>query len=79
MVKDPPTNAGDVRDTGSIPGLGRPPGGGHGNPIQYSCLEDTMGKAMVFPLIMDGCKIRTLKKAECQRIMPLHCGAGEDS
>ena len=33
-------NAGDVRDRGSIPGLGRSPGGGHGNPIQYSCLEN---------------------------------------
>ena len=31
---------GDVRDTGLIPGLGRSPGGGHGNPLQYSCLEN---------------------------------------
>ena len=36
MVKNPPTNAGDVRDVGSIPGLGRSPGGGNGNPFQYS-------------------------------------------
>ena len=36
-VKNPPANAGDL---GSIPGLGRPPGGGHGNPLQYSCLEN---------------------------------------
>ena len=35
---------GDVRDTGSIPGLGRSPGGGHGNPLQYSCLENPMDK-----------------------------------
>ena len=34
MVKNPPANAGDVRDTGSIPGSGRFPGGGHGNPLQ---------------------------------------------
>ena len=40
--KDPPANAGDVRDTGSIPGLGISPGGGHGNPLQYSCLENSM-------------------------------------
>ena len=40
MVKNPPSNAGDKRDTGSIPGLGRSPGGGHGNPLQYSCLEN---------------------------------------
>ena len=39
MVKNPSANAGDVRDSGSIPGSGRPPGGGHGNPPQYSCLE----------------------------------------
>ena len=40
VVKDLPTNAGDIRDLGSIPGLGRPPGGGHGHPLQYSCLEN---------------------------------------
>ena len=39
MVKNSPANAGDVRDTGSIPGSGRFPGGGHGNPLQYSCLR----------------------------------------
>ena len=39
VVKNLPANAGDVRDTGLIPGLGRSPGGGHGNPFQYSCLE----------------------------------------
>ena len=38
-VKNLPTNAGDLRDMGSIPGLGRHPGEGHGNPLQYSCLE----------------------------------------
>jgi len=40
MVKNPPASAGDKRDTGSIPGSGRSPGGGHGNPCQYSCLEN---------------------------------------
>ena len=38
VVKNPPVNAGDVRDAGSVPELGRSPGGGHGNPLQYSCL-----------------------------------------
>ena len=42
VVKNPPANAGDVRDTGSIPGLGRSPGGGHGNPLQYFCLQNPM-------------------------------------
>ena len=40
MVKNPPTNAGDIRDVGLIPGSGRSPGGGHGNPLQYSCLKN---------------------------------------
>ena len=43
-VKNLPTNAGDLRDLGSIPGLGRSPGGGHGNPYQYSCLENPMDR-----------------------------------
>ena len=44
VVKNPPANAGDIRDTGWIPGLGRSPGGGHGNPLQYSCLENPHGQ-----------------------------------
>ena len=42
MVKNLPANAGDIRDTGLILGSGRSPGGGHGNPLQYSCLENYM-------------------------------------
>ena len=44
VVKNLPASAGGVRDGGSIPGLGRSPGGGHGNPLQYSCLEDPMDR-----------------------------------
>ena len=44
MVKNMPANAGDRRDVGSIPGSGRSPGGGHGNPLQYSCLEKPMDR-----------------------------------
>ena len=44
VVKNPLANAGDVRDVGSIPEWGRSPGGGHGNPLQYSCLENPMDK-----------------------------------
>ena len=40
-VKNPPTNAGDIRHLGLIPGSGRSPGGGHGNLLQYSCLENS--------------------------------------
>ena len=52
VVKNQPTNAGDAGDTSagdagdasSIPGLGRAPGGGHGSPLQYSCLENPMDR-----------------------------------
>ena len=44
MVKNPPANAGDTGDLGSITGLGRSPGVGNGNPLQYSCLENSMDR-----------------------------------
>ena len=44
VVKNLPAIAGDTKDTGSIPGSGRPPGEGNGNPLQYSCLENSMGR-----------------------------------
>ena len=44
MVKNLSANVGDIRDAGSIPGLGRTPGGGHGNPLQYSCPEKPMDR-----------------------------------
>ena len=44
VLKNPPANAGDTRDVGSIPGVGKSPGGGHDNPFQYSCLENSMGR-----------------------------------
>ena len=44
VVKNPPANAGDIKDTILIPGSGRYPGGGYGNPLQYSCLENPMDR-----------------------------------
>ena len=44
VVKNPPANAGDLRDSSWIPGLGIFPGEGHGNPLQYSCLENPMDR-----------------------------------
>ena len=44
VAKNVPANVGDVRDASSTPGLGRFPGGGHGNPLQYSCLENPMDR-----------------------------------
>ena len=44
MIKNLPANAGDMRDVGLIPGSGRCPGGGHGNSLQYSCLENPVDR-----------------------------------
>ena len=44
VVKNPPASAGDTRDVGSIPESGRSAGGGHGNPLQFSCLENPMNR-----------------------------------
>ena len=44
VLKNPPANSGDLRDVGSIPGSGRSPGEGNGNPLQYSCLENYMDR-----------------------------------
>ena len=46
-----PASAGDVRDAGSIPGSGRSPGVGHGNPLQYSCLENSHGQRSLVGLV----------------------------
>ena len=56
MVKNLPANAGDIRDTGSFPGLGRFPGGGHDNPLQYSCLENPHGQRSLEDYSPWGCK-----------------------
>ena len=44
VVKNPPANAGDIRDSDSIPGSGRFPGGGHGNSLQYFCVENPINR-----------------------------------
>ena len=56
VVKNPPANAGDARDVGLIPGSGRFPGGGHGNPLQYSCLENPMDRGAMVGYNPQGCK-----------------------
>ena len=52
VVKNTPTNAGDVREAGLIPGLGKSPGGGHGNPLQYPSLDDFMNRAAWWATVM---------------------------
>ena len=56
VVKNPPANTGDIRDVGSIPGLGKSPGGGHGNPLQYSCLGNPYGQRSLAGYSSWGCK-----------------------
>ena len=51
MVKNLLANAGDIRDAGSIPELGRPPGGGRSNPLQYSCLENPTDRGAWWPTV----------------------------
>ena len=46
VIKNPPANAGDIRDQGLIPGWERSPAGGNGNPLQYSCLENPMDRGL---------------------------------
>ena len=62
MVKNPPANAGDIRDLGSIPGLGRSPRGGHGSPLQYSCLENPRTEELA-GYSPQGCKESDMTKA----------------
>ena len=51
VVKNPPANAGDIRDAGSIPMLERSLGGGNGNPLQYSCLENPMDRGAWWAIV----------------------------
>ena len=51
VVKNPPANVGDIRAVGSIPGSGRSPGEDHGNPLQYSCLENSMDRGAWWPTV----------------------------
>ena len=62
VVKSPPANAGDLRNTGSIPGSGRFPGKGHGNPHQYSCLENPMDRGTWWVTVLGVTQSRTRLK-----------------
>ena len=56
VLKNPPASSGEIRDVGLIPGLGRYPGGGHGNPLQCSCLEKSHGQRNLVGYSPLGCK-----------------------
>ena len=62
VVKNMPANAGDLKDMGSFPGLGRSPGGGHGNPLQYSCPENPMDRGAWRAIVHRTTKHRTRLK-----------------
>jgi len=59
VVKNLPANAGDIRDTGLIPGSGRYPGGGLHNPLQYSCLENPVDRGVWWATVCGVAKSRT--------------------
>ena len=62
MVKNVPANAGDIRNSGSIPGSGRSVGGGHDNPLQYSRLENPMDRGARWATVQGVAKSRTRLK-----------------
>ena len=64
MVKNLHANAGDIRDMGSIPGSGRSPGGGHGNPLQYSCLKNPMDRGAWWATVHGVAKSGTTEATE---------------
>ena len=70
VVKNPPASAGDVRHVGSIPGSGRCPGEGHGNPLQHPCLENPMDRgvwqAVVHKVAKSWTQLKRLSHAQIQ-------------
>ena len=73
VVKNPPPNARDVRDTDLIPGSKRSPGGGHGNPLHYSCLENPMDKgdwqATVHRVTENRTRLKRLSTHACTEVL----------
>ena len=72
VVQNLPTNAGEVRDVGSIPGSGRSPEGGHGNPFQFSCLENPMDRGALWATVHRVAK----SLAKLKRLSMHACGNG---
>ena len=73
VVKNPPANAGNIRQAGSIPGLGRSPGGGHGNPIQNSCLENPMDRGAWRATVYRVAKSQTVQFSSVAQSCPTLC------
>ena len=74
VVKNPSNNAGDIKDLGSIiPGSGRSPGGGHGNPLQYSCLGNPMDRGAWWATVHRIAKNQTQLKQLCMHAAAPKC------
>ena len=70
VVEKSPANAGDTGDTGSIPGLGRSPGEGNGNPLRYSCLENPVDRGAWWATVHEGPKSQTqLSRHTCTCVL----------
>ena len=67
VVQNPPANAGDVRDAGSVPGSRRLPAGGHSYPLQYSCLENPMDRGAQ-GLVLDKLKVFPSKEKKTNTV-----------
>ena len=65
VLKNPPANAGDIRDLGSIPESGRSSAGGNGNPLQNSCLENPMDRGAWWAAVHRGCKELDVTEHAC--------------
>ena len=72
VVKNPSANAEDIRDSGSIPGWGRSPGGGYGNPLQYACLENPMDREAWWATVHRVTNSRTWLKRLSKHTCTLH-------
>ena len=64
VVKNPPASAGDTRDASSVPGSGRSPGVGNGNPLQYSCLGNSMDRGVWWAIVHGVTKSQTWLSAQ---------------
>ena len=79
VVKNPPASAGDIRDMDSIFGLGRSPGGEHGNPLQYSCLENPRDRGAWWASVYGVAQSQTrLKRLSKRVILPTGLIGGSD-
>ena len=74
MVKNLHANAGDARDSGSVPGLERSPGVGSGNPLWYSCLENPMDRGAWWATIHGVAELDTTEATEHACMLPLKSG-----